>query len=142
MSDTRNKYDITDDVKMTLGASLRERKPARKKTLTSIVDELKTDIDTARGNGVSWDEIAEEFNRALNITDEKERVSGNTLSQAYISVKKRVEEVRVAKKASYEDLEKRIEQLEKENFKLTKEIDKYRKQQQNEDDKSKTTLQG
>ena len=48
----------------------------------------------------------------------------------------------MAKKASYEDLEKRIEQLEKENFKLTKEIDKYRKQQQNEDDKSKTTLQG
>lgn len=122
-----SKYELTDEKKKALGTAIRNRQPARRNTLTAIVEELMPDIDAARNNGVQWDDIATEFNRILGVSNKKDGVTGNTLSQAYVTVRKRVEEARAAKKATYEDLEQRVAELEKENDKLTKEVEKYHK---------------
>ena len=112
-----NPYDIDDAAQQTLGELVRGITPERKKTLMGIVERIRGDIDAARGNGASWEEIAREFNSNLNT-----KVKGNTLSQAYAAIKKRVEESRKGK-PSYEE-------LEAENQKLKKEIAKLQEQKQ------------
>ena len=124
MSDTKNaKYDISESQLTSLKEGLINRKPTRKPTLVSIVETLMNDINTARDNRVPWDDIADEFNKALNISDGQKKITGNTLSQAYVSVKKRVTESKQDKKPSYEELEKKCAELEKKCNKLQKELD-------------------
>jgi|GEM_PF-3469233 len=125
MSDN-NKYTIDDETKQTLGSLIRELKPVKKNTLTSIVYDIRQDIETARNNGVSWDEIAQSFNKLLGFEGNDE-ISGNSLSQVYVTVRKRVEESRKGVKPSYEELEKRVKDLERENEKLKKELERTQK---------------
>ena len=122
----KNKYAIDEQKKLALGSAIREIKPARKPTLTAIINDIRADIETARKNGASWDEIANSFNHQLGLKDD-DSVSGNTLSQIYITVRKRVEASRKGIKPSYEMLEKRVQELERENDKLKKEVEKRQK---------------
>lgn len=122
----KNKYAIDEQKKLSLGSAIREIKPARKPTLTAIINDIRADIDTARKNGASWDEIANSFNHQLGLKGD-DCVSGNTLSQVYITVRKRVEASRKGIKPSYEELEKRVKQLEQENQRLKNEAMKKKK---------------
>ncbi len=115
----KNKYAIDEQKKLALGSAIREIKPTRKPTLTAIINDIRTDIETARKNGASWEEIANSFNHQLGLKGD-DIVSGNSLSQVYITVCKRVEASRKGIKPSYEELEKRIKYLENELEKCKK----------------------
>ena len=122
----KNKYAIDEQKKIALGSAIRDIKPARKPTLTAIINDIRADIETARKNGASWEEIANSFNHHMGLKGD-DAISGNTLSQVYITVRKRVEASRKGIKPSYEELEKRVQDLERENDKLKRELAKPQK---------------
>lgn len=104
-----NPYDIDDAKRQALCDAVKGIKPERKKTLVALVESIRAEINAARDNGASWEEIATAFNDKLGTHS-----SGNSLSQVYASIKKRTAESRKGNKPSYEELEAEIAKLRKE----------------------------